>query len=145
MGKQLEANEVGIISPDTVQILNFQHGWNGKLDIKNGTLSHNAGKQRVVVLGRLQTSLPKGCMEIPDTKHQRNQNMSREFHPCGSDNLHASHRFTRSRFLMYMRNPLDEHRLPHDGAFTGPCSALNTQRCVVYPSGCMLLALGAMI
>jgi len=37
VGKQLEANEVGIISPDTVQILNFQHGWNGKLDIKNGT------------------------------------------------------------------------------------------------------------
>ena len=108
-------------------------------------LSHNAGKQRAVVLGRLQTSLPKGCMEIPDRKHQRNQNMSREFHPCGSDNLHASHRFTRSRFLMYMRNPLDEHRLPHDGAFTGPCSALNTQRCVVHPSGCMLLALGAMI
>ena len=133
VGKQFEANEVGIISPDAVQILSFQHGWNRKLDIKNATCADWLSSRTMLVGSQGQLFLAdcrEACQRIVWKSQTENISAIKK---CPWNSTHLG--LTTCPFhkvkifdARFMRKPLDEHMLPDDGASKGPYSALNTQR-----------------
>ena len=133
VGKEFEANEVGIISPDAVQILNFQHGWTGKLDIKNGTCADWLSSRTMLVGSKGQLFLGdcrEACQRVV-LKSQIEHISAIKCCPWNSAHVAVTtypwHK-VKVYDVRYMRKPLDEHMLPDEGAYKGPCSPINPQR-----------------
>ena len=133
VAKQFESNEVGVISPDAVQILSFQHGWNGKLDITNATCADWLST-RTMLVGS------KGQLFLGDCREARQRVVLKSqiehfsaIKCCPYNSTHVAvtaYPFFKVKVfdVRYMRKPVDEHMLPDEGALKGPCSPINPQR-----------------